>query len=135
MSAPATDTAARLRQAITWTAFAAGYLATYFVSTAVPTPLLWYRPLERRFTFEVHPNALAMDFIGRMLLSLAAGLLAAVVGRAIATRLPSERQAPTLRMFAAWAAGLLIFTAALYVFLLIGRTPFPLTLPQGYTPR
>ena len=131
----ATDATARVRQAITWTSFASGYLAAYFVSTAIKMPLAWYHPLSRSWTLEVHPNDLAMDFMGRILVSAGVGAISAVIGRAVSTRLASEREGAALRMVAAWTAGLLVFTAALYVFLLIGRAPFPLALPEGYSPR
>jgi hypothetical protein len=84
---------------------------------------------------EVHPTGLAADFYGRVLLALAVGALAGAVGRALVGRASLEAQRRWLKPVLAWSAGLLLFTAGLYVFLLVGRQPFAAPLPPGYVPR
>jgi hypothetical protein len=115
--------------------FGAGYLVSYFVSTSVPTPLLWYYPLERRFGFSVRSTGLAMDFYGRFLLAFAVGGVALLVARAVLARASAATCARALRLGTVWSAVLLVFTAGLYVYLLWARTPFPMQLPAGYVPR
>lgn len=115
--------------------FGTGYLLSYFVSTSVPTPLLWYYPLERRFGFGVRATGLAMDFYGRFLLAFAVGGVALLVSRAVLARADAARCARALRLGMVWSGVLLAFTAGLYVYLLWARTPFAIPLPAGYTPR
>ena len=132
--APATERG-NLGLAVGSACFAAGYLATFFVSTALPTPLLWYLPLERRFAFAVRPMGLAADFYGRVLLSLAVGGLAAFIGHLLFRRATGARLERALRVLSVWTFALLVFTAAMYIYLLAGRTALPVPLPSGYVPR
>ena len=110
-------------------AFAIGYLGAFFVSSVLPLPLLWYFPVEHRFAFAAHPLGLGADFYGRLLFALAVGALAAWVVR------PSwgGRRAPV--MLSAWIAGLVVFAAAFYLFVLAHRLVIPAPLPKGYVPR
>lgn len=59
------------------------FLLTYVAVQLFHPPLLWYVPLERRFSFGQRPTAIAMDWYGRTLLasllSLGAGGLAALL--------------------------------------------------------
>jgi hypothetical protein len=122
-------------RALPWLLFAIGYLSAWFVSTTVPTPLLWHLPLERRFTFEVRPLQLGADFLGRLLLSLAAGALCSLGRLALPGLLPQRWRPLLLRCLTLWATGLLLLTACLYLVLLLHRQPIPAPLPPGYVPR
>ena len=124
-----------LRRVVALCAFAVGFFFFYFVSTAVPTPLLWHLPLERRFTFEVRPLALGADFYGRVLFSLCSGGAAWAVARLAVGALEPEALRRWLRLVSLWALSLLVFTAGLYVYLLASRQPIPAPLPPGYVAR
>jgi hypothetical protein len=126
-AATAPADASAVRAALACGAFAAAYCAAWFLSTTVPMRLVWYLPVERRFTFEVHPVALGADFYGRLLLCALCGALGA-----LASRLLSPRH---LRTAWVWAAVLLLFTAGLYGRLLSTRQPVPAPLPEAYVPR
>lgn len=121
-----------LRRTASLAAFAVGYLAAYFLSTALPTPLLWHLPVERRFTFEVRPLALGADFYGRLLLSLASGGLALLIARAALRLSPLESMRRWVFRLFGWALILLLFNAGLYAYTLSSRTPIPAPLPPGY---
>jgi hypothetical protein len=122
-----------MRSALEWAAACVGYLAAYLISTVLPTPLLWHLPVERRFTFEVRPLALGADFYGRLLLSVVAGAAAWDVARlALRSRQPTRQQ---LQVALAWTLSLLCFTAGLYLWTLVARTPIPAPIPEGYVAR
>lgn len=53
-------------------AFAVAFIAPLFFEI----PVLFYFPLERRFTFEARPEGLAMSFYGRTLFGIVAGACA-----------------------------------------------------------
>lgn len=120
-------------RAVPWLAASAGYLATYFVSTAVPVRLVWHLPVERRFTYEVRPLALGADFYGRLLLCLAIGAVCFAAAR-LFLRVRTAH-APALRALLFWTFGLAGFTAGLYLYLLSSRQPIPAPLPAGYVAR
>lgn len=130
-----TDARSRLLQATTWSCFGAGYLAAYFVSTALPPKLPWYYPLEHRFAFQAHATGIAADFYGRVALCLIAGAIVAGVAYAVLRSWTEPRLQRALRTSGVWCATLLVFTAALYIYLLAFRIPFPAPLPPGYVPR
>lgn len=110
-------------------AFALGYLAAFFLSSVIAVPLVWYYPVERRFAFEAHPTGLASDFYGRVLLSVAAGGIFAVLAR------PGWTGPRARTLLPLWIATLLLFTAGLYAFVLAHRLVIPAPLPPGYVPR
>lgn|GEM_PF-1731909 len=114
---------------------AIGYLAAWFVSTALPTRLLWHLPVEHRFTYEFHPLTLGADFYGRLLLCLAVGGLCCGAA-ALALRLGKiEPRATWLRGLLFWAFGLLLFTSGMYLNILASRRPMAAPLPAGYEAR
>jgi hypothetical protein len=99
-----------------------------------PLPTLWYYPLERRWTFELQPSGLAMDWYGRSLLAS----LAALVGFAIAWSLGKLRRRPpgrALALWTAWAATAVVFALALHAWQLAQRRPAPEPLPSWYVPK
>jgi len=131
MSGPGAAT----RAAVSASALCAGYLATYFVSTALPTPLFWYAPLGRHVVWSVHPAELACDFYGRVALALAVGAACGALAWALTRGASPARLARALRLLGAWTAALLVFTAALYVYRLAGRRGSPMPLPPDYQAR
>ena len=105
------------------------FLATDFLVTAVRVPVLWYLPLERRFELQTFGAGAEMDFYGKLLWSLLAGL---AVGSLCAWRLPPPDDQALRRWelrAIAWLGLLLVLTGALHVTQLVGRNPVPLDLP------
>ena len=114
---------------------AAAYLAAWFLSTALPTRLLWHLPVEHRFTYEVHPLTLGADFYGRLLLCMGVGALATGAA-ALALRLWNiELRVGWLRALLIWTFGLLLFTSGMYLNILASRRPMAAPLPPGYVAR
>jgi hypothetical protein len=128
----ATSVSAR---AVSWGAFGAGYLACYFLSTALDLPVLWYFPTEHRFELGPNPEGLAADFYGRVGLCLAAGLLAYVAVRLVVRRLSSGAVSRWILPVGVWGTALFLFTAALYGYKLHGRRSRPAPLPPNYVAR
>lgn len=118
-------------RALSWGGFGLGYLLFYCLSTVVPTPVPWYLPLEHRFAFGVRVDGLAADFYGRVLSCLIAG----GVGYAMARVLARRATPAWLNTVGAWCLSVFVFTAALYIYLLIGRHSQPAPLPHDYVPR
>jgi hypothetical protein len=120
----------RHAMAVAWSGFAVGYLATYFLTTALEAPVLWYLPIEHAFVFAVRPEpGVAADFYGRVLESLLGG---AVLGGLAWWQ---AGRAPRLNTLAAWTMSLLVITGGLYLYKLVGRHAQPAPLPQAYVPR
>lgn len=105
---------------------ATGFFAAYFLSSVIPTPLLWYLPLSGRFVFATVVTEVGMDFYGRLLLSLVGGAAAALLARV-------WRTAP-VRTLAVWSLSSLALCVALEVIVLSQRNPVPLTLPAAAGP-
>ncbi len=114
---------------------AAAYLAAWFLSTALPTRLLWHLPVEHRFTFEVHPLTLGADFYGRLVLCLGVGALAATAAAVSIKLRKFELRASWLRALLIWTFGLLLFTSGMYLNILASRRPIAAPLPPGYVAR
>ena len=119
-----------MSRAIALLAGTVAYLAAWFLSTALPTPLLWHFPLEHRFSFETHPLGLGADFYGRLVLCLAA--FAVTFG---AVTLSRAARVQWLRALSVWAIALLLFTSGMYLSLLAARRPMAAPLPDGYVAR
>ena len=143
-------------------AVCAGCIGTgvlFFLGGVVPLPVLLYFPLSRRFGLSPQPPELAMDFYGRSLLALGAGLLAALATYAVARWLegrrsaaapaeaqadadadadadagPADADAPVARgtLATAYAATALLLAAGLWAYQLYARQPSPEPLPPGY---
>ena len=63
------------KQEALFVAMCAGTIAFAFAFVApmlAGEPIVWYLPLERRWTFETRPDGLAIDFYGRLLQGLVA---------------------------------------------------------------
>jgi hypothetical protein len=125
----------RRRAALAWAWGALAYLACFFLSTTLPTPIFWYLPLEHRFELAIRVSGVAADFYGRVALATAAGAIGHGLSRLIVRKVaPKALEAWTWRAVA-WLGCVVVFTAALYVYLLVGRHSEPAPLPQGYVPR
>jgi hypothetical protein len=101
-------------------------------------PLLQYRPLEHRWSFEAHPAGFAMGWYG----ITAFGLLAALLGGGLTllvTALPRAARAldrPALVLAVAHAGGLVLLVDFVYFgWTMTHQTPAPLPLPAWYCPR
>ena len=129
------DPRSPLERLLPWALFCVGYLFMSFLSAAVPMPLLWHLPVERRFTFEVRPLALGVDFYGRVLVSLAAGALLAAAAWVMIRRRLLKPRPEWLRGAMVWIVVVLLFTSGLYIYILRARQPIPASLPAGYVPR
>lgn len=111
-------------------AFAVGFAWPAFQNVRV----LWYYPLEHRWSFQVTPDALAMDWYGRTLLSGALAIAAYFIARAIAGRLkPLGRRGHAL--WTAWMATAVLLSMAVYTHQLATRRPTPSPLPSWYVPK
>ncbi len=118
-----------------WALFCVGFLFMNFLSAAVPMPLLWHLPVQRRFTFEVRPLALGVDFYGRILWSLIAGALAAAAAHLAIRRRWLQPRPDWLRGAVVWMVVVLLFTSGLYLYILRARQVIPAALPPGYVAR
>ena len=117
------------RQALAVSIGAIGFLAADFLVTAVRVPLFWYLPLDRKFELQTYGSGAAMDFYGRLLWCVLAGLAFGALG---AWRLPHLDEAGVRRWelrAIAWLALLLVLAGALHLTQLVGRHPVPLELP------
>jgi hypothetical protein len=106
--------------------FALAFAASWFLAAITQVPLLWYLPLERRFTFATSVSGVGMDYYGRWLLALAAGCVGPLAGR----WLPRPAPARWLTTAAVWIAGVVALTFALELALLVHRHAAPLELPS-----
>ncbi len=106
-------------------AAATGFYVAWFLSSVIPTPLLWYLPLARRFVFATVVTELGMDFYGRLLLAFAVALAAAALTR---------RFKPALRTLSVWALSTFTLCVVLEVTVLSHRVPTPLPKPTRQQP-
>jgi hypothetical protein len=120
---------------LAWLAFPCSYLAAYFLSTAIPTRLLWYYPLRHQFLWQVRPDGLAMDFYGRVLLSFFGGAVGFWIVHRLQSHFPSIARPEVVQGFLISLVSLLFFTGGLYVFLLLHRVPIAVPLPPDYVAR
>lgn len=112
--------------------------SVFFLTGVAPLPVLLYFPIGRRFSFYPSPTELSMDFYGRSLLALLAGLAAALVTYALyvsfGRRKPAsfDEKKPRLLLFTGYAATALLLAAGLFAYQLAVRVPTPLPLPTGW---
>jgi hypothetical protein len=113
----------------------AAFGLVFLLSTLRPTPIPWYDPLARLWTFEVRPTEFAMDWFGRTAIAFAFG---AVLGAA--TWLVSARVAwlgrRSVVLAIARAGGLVLLVDFVYFGWVLSHVPAsPLPLPSWYCPR
>jgi hypothetical protein len=127
---------ARARQAL-FVALCAGSVAfcLAFVAPAfTPMRVLWYLPLEHRWTFVIKPEGLGMDFYGRVLDGVLAGAVGTLAAWAIARRLRAL-SAGTLVLWTAWLTTAALLAMALFTYQMVRRHPRPLPIPAWYERR
>lgn len=112
--------------------------AVFFLTGVRPLPVLLYFPLSRRFDFQstgLAPLELSMDFYGRSLLALLAGLAAGLVTYAVLQLFGrgSKQEAPSqsrrLLLMTVYAMTAFAFAVSLFGYQLAMRVPAPLSLP------
>lgn len=112
--------------------------AVFFLTGVRPMPVLLYFPLSRRFGFQSTgptPLELSMDFYGRSLLALLAGLAAGLVtyaalqllGRGPAPAAPAQSR--RLLLMTVYAMTAFAFAVSLFGYQLAMRVPTPLPMP------
>jgi hypothetical protein len=118
---------------------ARGAFGLYFLSSTLrQSPLPWYHPLGRRWTFESQPSGFAMGWFGQTALSLGCavvfgGLTWLVTSRgALASWLS---RAPVVLGIARAGGLILLVDFAYFGWALMHQTPAPLPLPAWYCPR
>jgi len=111
-------------------AFVIGFVYPQLAEQAV----VWYYPLERRWTFEARAPGLAIDFYGRLGQAMVAWAIGVIASLAIARRLKSlsEKMAGLL---AAWALTLTLLVILYFAWTLVFRHPTPSPIPDWYRPR
>jgi ABC-type Fe3+ transport system permease subunit len=101
-----------------------------------PTPVLWYRPADRDWVFDVKTTGVAMDFFGRCLLAAVAsagcGGLTYAGLRWRARRDPSPTD---VALFTGWALATVMVAIAFFAWRLAHRELTPPPLPSWYQPR
>ena len=92
--------------------------------------VLWYYPLERRWSFDVAASGLGMAWYGRTVLATAAAVVAFAGAFFVSRRGGASKLGLLLWPLIAAAAGTL--TMALYAWQLFHRRPEPLPLPSSH---
>jgi hypothetical protein len=100
------------RLAAAWAVAALAFWAAWIVLNAFDVPLLWYLPLERRFTFGARPPGMTMAFYGQL---LAGGLTAAAAGAATWGLVGERELAPSKIWLLAAACAVLLSIATGYM--------------------
>lgn len=120
----------------------------FFLTAVVKLPVALYFPLSRRWTLTPIPGELSMDYYGRSLLAILAGLTAAAltlavcrvraIFRAHAAAPPADGSSGSalppgpgrgLALLAGYTVTALVLAAGVYAYELYGRTPIPEPLP------
>lgn len=115
-------------------ASAIAFAAAFTWPAFQPVRVLWYYPLERRWGFQIRPDALAIDWYGRSLAAGLAAIAAYFIARAIASRLkPLGERGRAL--WTAWMVTVVLLSMALYTHQLATRRPTPSPLPSWYVPK
>ena len=116
---------------ITAATFVTGYLAAFLYAYLVPTPLLWYEPVERVWRWAASGSLVGMDFYGRIVLALAAGSLSALVATSIpkVMRIRIESTSFVQKMMAGYAVVLTVSALTALAWLFSHRTIIPPDVP------
>ena len=115
------------RAAFSWAVAAVAFWATWFASSALQPPMLWYLPLEGRFVFGRMPEGIAMCVWGQLLVSSAIAALCA--GAAVLIVRRRELARPHVWLSVSWCALMLCFVVGYLAFALWGRVPMITVAP------
>lgn len=118
-------------------AMAAGTIAfafAFIVPMLASTPVAWYYPLEHRWTLEVKPTGLAMDFYGRLVQALVAWAIVVLITLPIARRV-KQLSLRTIGLVTAWTVTAVLLVMLHYAWTLHFRRPIPEPIPTWYQPR
>jgi hypothetical protein len=111
---------------------AAVFAATFFATSVVDVPLVWFDPVRSSWSFGHRPSTVAIDWYGRTLMSAMAWAVAWTSTRALVRGAPKRE---TVRIAVAWAVVAFAFAAGLYAFALWNRRPAAEPLPSWYEAR
>lgn len=127
------------KQEALFVAMSAGAIAFAFAFVApmlAGEPIVWYLPLEHRWTFETRPDGgLAIDFYGRLLQALVAWAAIVLVTLPIARRAKRPLSARAAGLVTAWTITAVLLVMLHYAWTLHFRRPIPEPLPAGYRAR
>lgn len=116
----------------------AAFGIAFLVPSLRPTPLLWYQPLLRAWTFELRPSGFAMEWFGRTALAIGVGAIVGVATWALSQRGAFARwlAQPGMALALAHAGALVLLVDFLYFgWVMTHQIPAPLPLPAWYCPR
>lgn len=125
------------KQDALFVAMCAGVIAfafAFIAPTLTAIPVLWYAPLEQRWSFEVRPDGLVMDFYGRLLLALVAWAVVVLITLPLAKRVKTI-STRAVGLITAWALTAVMLVMLQYAWTLYFRRPMPEPLPTWYVPR
>jgi hypothetical protein len=112
-------------------AFAVAFVYPQLAEQAVA----WYFPLERRWSYEVRPPGLAIDFYGRLAQAMVAWSVAVIVTLAITRRIKRSLSERAAGLLAAWALTLTLLVILYFAWTLLFRIPTPSPIPTWYRAR
>lgn len=94
--------------------------------------IFWYYPLRHSWLFQARPSEFAVDWYGRSVWALGAGLFAFAMTLGLVARMkrPSSR---AYGLWAAWALVATVLAIAVYSYQLAHRHPVPEPLPAWYS--
>jgi hypothetical protein len=107
---------------------------TYLIGSLRRSPIPWYYPLERRWSFESHPSGLAMEWYGRTASALFFSALAFGAAWFLSARGPLSRALgrPSALGGVARGVGLIVLVDFVYFgWILMHQAHDPLPLPAG----
>jgi hypothetical protein len=107
-----------------------GFTAAFVLPSLVTIPVVWYYPLERAWSLEVAPHALAMDFYGRILWGVGGGLVGLGLGH-LAALVPALRTPRVVGLLVAWTVTAVLAVSAMHVLTLAHRRPTPISSPPA----
>lgn len=119
-----------LRTALRWHLVATAWLLTWLLSTVLRTPLPWYAPATRAWSFGGNPGGVAMDFPGRLMLALLLSGLTWLLCGPLLARLQAPALQPWLRRTLGWVVSLLVLAAGMEVHILSKRVPGPVLVRE-----
>ncbi len=106
----------------------------FIVPMLAGEPVVWYYPLEHRWTLEVKPSGLALDFYGRMLQAMVAWAVVVLITLPIAKRVKTI-SLRTAGLVTAWTLTAVLLVMLHYAWTLHFRRPIPEPVPSWYQPR